>query len=507
MPNNGVKFSQFPSIATINNSDQIVGLYEGANARWSFSTVLSWFQSAVSGLFVPIGRKINNKALSADITLTPSDIGAVPTTSVGVASGVASLDSSGKVPSAQLPAIPSTAAAVTYDNTGSGLTADDVQEAIDELAAGGVGGGADEATIAPVEDTTTATVAHPLGSIFYLNGTLYRALSDIAVGGTINAGTGGNATQTTIAANFSRIVKLTAAQYASLSAAEKAADIVYIVTDDPLDADQVGYDNTTSGLTATDVQEALDELAAGAGGSTAATTSYDNTDSGLAATNAQDAIDELAAEKADQTTVAPVEASTGDIAATAHPLGSLFYWNGGKLYRATADIAVGGTITVGTNIEQTNIAESIKRTVTLTSAQYAQLSAAEKAADILYVITDDPVVESYPNGSITLLQNNGYVSATSLSACDRSGSIVAIAISINLAGQIPTTRCEFGTLHGVPKPRANAAGLFQITNYLFSIQIAVNGKVYITSIGQAQGASTWSGTPLLTYSTDGTILS
>lgn len=106
MPNNGVKFSQFPSIATINNNDQIVGLYEGANARWSFSTVLSWFQAAVAGLFVPISRKINNKALSADITLAASDIGAVPTTSVGVASGVASLDSTGKVPSAQLPAIP-----------------------------------------------------------------------------------------------------------------------------------------------------------------------------------------------------------------------------------------------------------------------------------------------------------------------------------------------------------------------------------------------------------------
>lgn len=115
--------------------------------------------------------------------------------------------------------------------------------------------------------------------------------------------------------------------------------------------------------------------------------------------------------------------------------------------------------------------------------------------------------ESYPSGSITLLANNGYISSASLSACDRAGSIVAIAISINLAGSIPTTRCEFGTLHGVPKPRANTAGLFQITNYLFSIQIATNGKVYITSIGQAQGASTWAGTPLLTYFTDGTILS
>ena len=53
------------------------------------------------------------------------------------------------------------------------------------------------------------------------------------------------------------------------------------------------YDNTESGLDSTDVQGAIDELAAGAGGSTAATTTYDNTESGLEAENVQDAIDEV----------------------------------------------------------------------------------------------------------------------------------------------------------------------------------------------------------------------
>lgn len=60
-----------------------------------------------------------------------------------------------------------------------------------------------------------------------------------------------------------------------------------------VDADDVSYDNTTSGLTATDVQAAIDELAQG-GSVDADDVSYDNQTSGLTATNVQDAIDEIA---------------------------------------------------------------------------------------------------------------------------------------------------------------------------------------------------------------------
>lgn len=56
-----------------------------------------------NGQFVPKTRKVNNKALSADITLSAGDVGAIPTTEKGTANGVASLDETGKVPSAQLP--------------------------------------------------------------------------------------------------------------------------------------------------------------------------------------------------------------------------------------------------------------------------------------------------------------------------------------------------------------------------------------------------------------------
>ena len=69
-------------------------------------TGLQYFWDKVKGKLdvkVDQGRKINGKDLTADITLTAADVNAVDLTAVGAASGVASLDASGKVPSAQLP--------------------------------------------------------------------------------------------------------------------------------------------------------------------------------------------------------------------------------------------------------------------------------------------------------------------------------------------------------------------------------------------------------------------
>lgn len=52
---------------------------------------------------VPTTCTINSKALSANITLTASDVGAIATSQKGAAGGVAELDSSGKIPTTQLP--------------------------------------------------------------------------------------------------------------------------------------------------------------------------------------------------------------------------------------------------------------------------------------------------------------------------------------------------------------------------------------------------------------------
>lgn len=52
---------------------------------------------------VPTTRTVNSKALSSDITLTASDVSAIASSLKGAASGVAELDSNGKVPTSQLP--------------------------------------------------------------------------------------------------------------------------------------------------------------------------------------------------------------------------------------------------------------------------------------------------------------------------------------------------------------------------------------------------------------------
>lgn len=70
---------------------------------------------------------------------------------------------------------------------------------------------------------------------------------------------------------------------------------VLVAGSDVSSASDVTYDNTGSGLTATDVQDALDEIYSAIPSSMSASdVTYDNSGSGLTATNAQDAIDELA---------------------------------------------------------------------------------------------------------------------------------------------------------------------------------------------------------------------
>ena len=261
--------------------------------------------------------------------------------------------------------------------------------------------GASETTIAPVEASTTASEAHALGSIFYLNGILYRALSNIDVGGTINTADGGNAVQTSVAQNFKRIVTLTSAQYESLSSAEKTADIVYVITDDnTVPAGNVSYDGTQSHLAAGNIQQAVDVLADAVGNKQAkilvsgllkgdghggvaaavegtdygtyskpsggipktdlasgvqtslglADTAYQKPSGGIPKTDLASGV--IPSNPATEQQIAPIE--TGTTASQAYAIGDFFCWNG-LLYKAIADIAAGQTFTVDTNCEQTTV--------------------------------------------------------------------------------------------------------------------------------------------------------
>lgn len=52
---------------------------------------------------VPNTRKVNNKPLTADITLSADDVGAIPASQKGAKNGVASLDENGLIPASELP--------------------------------------------------------------------------------------------------------------------------------------------------------------------------------------------------------------------------------------------------------------------------------------------------------------------------------------------------------------------------------------------------------------------
>lgn len=87
------------------------------------------------------------------------------------------------------------------------------------------------------EASATSTHAYSIGDTFYYNDVLYKATANIGVGDTIVPNT--NCTGITVMSEIQSQTVPTAAQ--------------------------ISYDGTTSGLTADDVQEAIDEIVAGKG--------------------------------------------------------------------------------------------------------------------------------------------------------------------------------------------------------------------------------------------------
>ena len=213
--------------------------------------------------------------------------------------------------------IPTEASEISYSNTVSGLTATDVQAAIDELAAAPAGVSSFNSRTGAVlpaahdydgdqvdyDNTTSGLVATDVQSaIDEVNGKIPDDAGDVSYDNTTSG-----LTATDVQAALDEIAHdvLTSgvASFNSRTGAVTPAAHDY-------DADQVDYDNTTSGLVATDVQSAIDELAGATGGvasfngRTGVVTpaahdydgdqvDYDNTTSGLTATDVQAAIDEV----------------------------------------------------------------------------------------------------------------------------------------------------------------------------------------------------------------------
>lgn len=92
-----IPIGSFPDAEGINGADKVTGLQNGINKNFTFSSVMAWLVNAVRSAFVPIGRTVNNKSLSSDITLTASDVSAQSTIT---ASGILKGDGQGGVSAA-----------------------------------------------------------------------------------------------------------------------------------------------------------------------------------------------------------------------------------------------------------------------------------------------------------------------------------------------------------------------------------------------------------------------
>ena len=474
----GVKFSQFPS-ETPGNADEVVGLHAGDNARFSIANIIAAIRQGLANLFVPAS-------------------------SVGVADGVASLDSNGKVPSEQLPPIASTAADVTYDNSQSGLTADDVQEAIDELAQGGGG---------------TTVVANPAGAAtnvlnkLQVDSTIYSLLS----GGTAITFPGFSTTEKIVGTwdgypLYAKIFHQTLQQVSSAQRVTVSSENILIrlmlgtsqtqndfsrvplpyngylwayqdgytqivvtlpntsyntidfllvytkPSDSPaptpggVPSDSVSYDPTSSGSSATNVQDALDEAfddldgkqaeitasgilkGDGQGGVSAAVAGTDYQAPLTAGTDY--ATPAQLADKASKADLTSIQATgTTNTTGAAIPAWTYFYLNG-VLHQTRTQIDVNATFTPGTNCvisegfnslpSGTSKALSANTSTTFTLAPYhyyllivgnANRTAAQSA---VYILTG--------NGSPIEIKTSGNISLSSVSTTS-----VTVNTSVNTA--------------------------------------------------------------------------
>lgn len=124
----------------------------------------------------------------------------------------------------------------------------------------------------------------------------------------------------------------------------------------------------------------------------------------------QNEIEALQAQKANESTVAPVELSP---ARAEHSKGDLLYYQN-VLYEALSDIHIGDTLTVGTNIDDTNVADNINAkiasTVTIIERKIEDSSDGFEGSTTVFN-NDGSITTTYsdrikdivfnPNGSIT----------------------------------------------------------------------------------------------------------
>lgn len=140
---------------------------------------------------------------------------------------------------------------IAYDNAASGMTATNVKDALDEIDTRLEG--QDEASEISYDNSTSGLTATDVqAAIDEVEGRVDTAETDItALDGRVTTNEGN------ITTNDGRLDAIEAATYVN-SFNTRTGAVVPAASD--YDADQVDYDNTTSGLTATNVQAGIDEL-------------------------------------------------------------------------------------------------------------------------------------------------------------------------------------------------------------------------------------------------------
>jgi hypothetical protein len=165
---------------------------------------------------VPTTREINGHALSADITLTAADVGARADTWMPTATDVGARPDTWTPTAADVGAVPTTrevnghalssditldatdvgaraddwvpdAEDIPYDNTTSGLMATDVQNAIDEIAQGGGGGGTAASAVSYDNTGSGLTATNVQDAIDEVLGDIPTQASDISAQPSVTA--------------------------------------------------------------------------------------------------------------------------------------------------------------------------------------------------------------------------------------------------------------------------------------------------------------------------------
>ncbi len=280
----------------------------------------------VTAAQVGLGNVANERQYSAQNPPpipTPGEVGAIPATEKGSAGGVAELDSNGMVPSAQLPSyvddvleyaslsdFPATGESGkiyvaldtnrTYRWSGSAYVEISESLALGETSATAYRG--DRGKIAYDHSQTSGnphgTTAAEVGARpddWTPTAADVGARPDDWMPTKADVGLENVENERQYSAQNPPPYPVTSVNGSTGAVSLDAADVGARPDTWVPDAEDVPYDNTQSGLMATDVQAAIDEIAqgGGGGGTAASAVSYDNTVSGLTATNVQDAIDEV----------------------------------------------------------------------------------------------------------------------------------------------------------------------------------------------------------------------